>query len=152
MSRELLESIIFKNMVESNKILEERMTEIREQKLYEMKRMYGSTLYEVLGDFAPGGDPDVLRSKGYKKAAPELARREKAAAHYKLPDDESERKWFRFSKMNQKRKDFEKTNRFAKWKYRQIGYNAAQKIKSSPAKAVKNISQDLASIGTSNLN
>lgn len=80
MSRELIESITAGNLLDANDILEAKLAQIRERKLHEMKRMYSAQLDEVLGAFAPGGDPDELRAKGYRPAADELDRREKEKA------------------------------------------------------------------------
>lgn len=79
MSKQLIESIVSGNMLEASDVVEAKLDEIRQQKMYEMKRMYAAKLDEVIGNFAPGGDPDELRAKGYKKAAPELERRAAAA-------------------------------------------------------------------------
>ena len=47
-----------------------------ERKMYEMKRMYAAKMDEAIGGLSGvGGNPDELRAKGYKKAAPELERR-----------------------------------------------------------------------------
>lgn len=76
MSRDLIESIIAKDLVSANEMFESKLAEIQEKKLLEVKRMYAANLDEVLGPWQPGGHPDDLRAKGFKKAAPELERRD----------------------------------------------------------------------------
>jgi|694.fasta_scaffold00983_13 hypothetical protein len=85
MSRQLVESILSKNMLEANDIFEAKLKDIREKKMYEMKRMYAAKMDEAIGGLSGvGGNPEELRAKGYKKAAPELERRKKEAkAEYK---------------------------------------------------------------------
>lgn len=76
MSRQLVESILSKNMLEANDIFEAKLAEIKERKMYEMKRMYACKMDEAIGGLSGvGGNPEELRAKGYKKAAPELERR-----------------------------------------------------------------------------
>lgn len=80
MSKQLIESIVSGNMLEASNVVEKKLEEIRQQKMYEMKRMYAAKLDEVLGPWQPGGHPDELRARGYRRAAPELERRAAAAA------------------------------------------------------------------------
>ena len=79
MSRQLIESIVSKNMLEASDMLEAKLDEIKEKKMYEMKRMFAAKMYESMGMKGFGGDPEELRAKGYKRAAPELERRAKEA-------------------------------------------------------------------------
>jgi hypothetical protein len=68
MSKDLIESIIAGNMIEANDMVEAKLAEIRERKMYEMKRMYGAQMNEVLG----GMSPEELAAKkkaGYRKAS-----------------------------------------------------------------------------------
>lgn len=87
MSNQLIESIVSGNMLEASNVVEKKLEEIRQQKMYEMKRMYAAKLDEALGPWQPGGDPNKLRAKGYKKAAPELERRADAAEKAKKKAD-----------------------------------------------------------------
>ena len=64
MSRELIESIVSHNMLEANDMVEAKLAEIRERKLYEMKRMFAAKMNEAMG----GQDPKELRAKGYRRA------------------------------------------------------------------------------------
>lgn len=81
MSKQLIESIVSGNMLEASDMLEEKLNQIRERKMYEMKRMYAAE--SSMG----GQDPEELRARGYRPAAAELERRaaekEKAKADRK---------------------------------------------------------------------
>ena len=65
MSRELIESIVSNNMLEANDMVEAKMAEIRERKMYEMKRMFAS---EAFGGLTKQEIED-RRKAGYKKAS-----------------------------------------------------------------------------------
>ena len=49
MSRQLIESILSNNMLEANDMVEAKLAEIRERKIYEMKRMFAAKMDEALG-------------------------------------------------------------------------------------------------------
>ena len=65
MSRELVESIISNNMLEANDMVEAKLAEIREKKIYEMKRMFAAKMDEVFGSKSV----KQLRDMGYVKAS-----------------------------------------------------------------------------------
>lgn len=68
MSRQLIESIIAGDMIEANDMVEATLAQIRERKLYEMKRMFAAKMDEVFGGLSP--EEIALRKKaGYRKAA-----------------------------------------------------------------------------------
>jgi hypothetical protein len=65
MSRHLINSIISKNMLEANDVLEAKLNEIRERKLFEMKRMYQA---EAFGGLTKA-EIEARKKAGYKKAS-----------------------------------------------------------------------------------
>lgn len=65
MSRQLIESIISNNMLEANDMVEAKMAEIRERKMYEMKRMFAS---EAFGGLTKD-EIEARKKAGYVKAA-----------------------------------------------------------------------------------
>lgn len=65
MSRQLVESILSKNMLEANDIFEAKLKDIREKKMYEMKRMMQA---EVFGGLTPA-EIEARKKAGYRKAA-----------------------------------------------------------------------------------
>lgn len=68
MSRQLIESIVAGDMIEANDMVEATLAQIRERKLYEMKRMFAAKMDEVFGGLSP--EDIALRKKaGYRKAA-----------------------------------------------------------------------------------
>lgn len=68
MSRQLVESILSGNMLEANDMVEAKMAEIRERKMYEMKRMYAAE-----SSFSGGQNPeDVKKKPGYRGRASEV--------------------------------------------------------------------------------
>ena len=62
MSRELIESIVSNNMLDANDMVEAKLAEIRERKLYEMKRMFAA---EAFGR----PSPDEQRAAGRVRAS-----------------------------------------------------------------------------------
>jgi len=65
MSRQLVESILSNNMLEANDMVEAKLAEIRDCKVYEMKRRFASDMYEGFG-----GRPEDIRARpGYKGRA-----------------------------------------------------------------------------------
>ena len=68
MSRQLIESIVSNNMLEANVMVEAKLAEIRERKMYEMKRMYAARMDEIFGAL-PKADIEARRKAGYKKAS-----------------------------------------------------------------------------------
>ena len=65
MSRQLVESVLSGNMLEANDMVEARLAEIREKKMYEMKRMYAA---ESVGGLTKA-EIEARRKAGYKKAS-----------------------------------------------------------------------------------
>ncbi len=65
MSRQLVESILSKNMLEANDIFEAKLKDIREKKMYEMKRMYQA---EAFGGLTPA-EIEARKKAGYKRAS-----------------------------------------------------------------------------------
>ncbi len=65
MSRQLVESILSKNMLEANDIFEAKLKDIREKKMYEMKRMFQA---EVFGGLSPA-EIEARKKAGYKRAS-----------------------------------------------------------------------------------
>jgi hypothetical protein len=63
MSRELIESIISNNMLEANDMVEAKLAEIRERKIYEMKRIFAAEA------FGRRPTPDEQRAAGRKRAS-----------------------------------------------------------------------------------
>jgi hypothetical protein len=68
MSRQLIESIVSNNMLEANDMVEAKMAEIRERKMYEMKRMYAANMNETFGALTKA-DIEARKKAGYKKAS-----------------------------------------------------------------------------------
>jgi hypothetical protein len=68
MSRELIEHITSGNMLEANDMVEAKLAEIRERKMYEMKRMFAAKMDEALGGMSKA-DIEARRKAGYVKAA-----------------------------------------------------------------------------------
>lgn len=94
MSRQIIESIIAGDMIEANDMVEATLAQIRERKLYEMKRMFAAKMDEVFGGLSP--EQIAQRKKaGYKKAADVLGdpweKRKKKFA-IPLPDMKKEKK------------------------------------------------------------
>jgi hypothetical protein len=94
MSREIIESIVAGDMIEANDMVEATLAQIRERKLYEMKRMFAAKMDEVFGGLSP--EQIAQRKKaGYKKAADVLGdpweKRKKKFA-IPLPDMKKEKK------------------------------------------------------------
>lgn len=65
MSRHLVESIISKNMLEASDVVEAKLAEIREKKIYEMKRMMQA---EAFGGLTKA-EIEARKKAGYRKAA-----------------------------------------------------------------------------------
>lgn len=55
-------------MLEANDMVEAKLAEIRERKMYEMKRMYAARMDEIFGAFSKA-DIEKRRKAGYKKAS-----------------------------------------------------------------------------------
>ena len=68
MSRELVESIISNNMLEANDMVEAKLAEIREKKIYEMKRMFAAKMYEGVGGLTKA-EIEARKKAGYRKAS-----------------------------------------------------------------------------------
>lgn len=68
MSKQLIESILSGNMLEANDMVEAKMAEIREKKMYEMKRMYASSMSEALGGLSMK-EIEARKKAGYVKAS-----------------------------------------------------------------------------------
>jgi hypothetical protein len=68
MSRELIESIISNNMLEANDMVEAKLAEIRERKIYEMKRMFAAKMDEALGSMSKA-EIQLRRDAGYVRAS-----------------------------------------------------------------------------------
>lgn len=68
MSRELIESIINRDYVSANDLFEERLSIIREQKLYEEKRRMSAKLDEIFGGMSKKEIED-RRKAGYRRAS-----------------------------------------------------------------------------------
>jgi hypothetical protein len=68
MSKQLIESILSGNMLEANDMVEAKMAEIRERKMYEMKRMYAARMDEIFGALTKA-DIAARKKAGYKKAS-----------------------------------------------------------------------------------
>ena len=60
----LIENILSNNLVEANKILETRLSEIQEQKLYEAKRELAARLDEVMGGRTIAQAEKEMRARG----------------------------------------------------------------------------------------
>jgi hypothetical protein len=89
MSRQLVESILSKNMLEANDIFEAKLKDIREKKMYEMKRMFQA---EVFGGLTPA-EIEARKKAGYRKAADVLGDpRAKRKIKIPLPDMKKEKK------------------------------------------------------------
>jgi hypothetical protein len=87
MSRELIESIISNNMLEANDMVEAKMAEIRERKMYEMKRMYAARMDEIFGALTKA-DIEARRKAGYVEAHKKLSDpRDKARKSPKVNPD-----------------------------------------------------------------
>ncbi len=68
MSRQIIESIVAGDMIEANDMVEATLAQIRERKLYEMKRMFAAKMDEVFGGLSP--EEIAQRKKaGYRKAS-----------------------------------------------------------------------------------
>lgn len=67
MSKELIETIINGDYVSANELFEERLTIIRERKLYEEKRRLAAKLDEIFGGMSKA-EIDARRAAGYRKA------------------------------------------------------------------------------------
>lgn len=68
MSKQLIESIVSNKMLEANDMLEAKLNEIRERKLYEMKRMYASEAWEGDEPYMSAKTKEGL-AQGKRKAA-----------------------------------------------------------------------------------
>ena len=68
MSRQLIESIVSNNMLEANDMVEAKLAEIRERKMYEMKRMFAANMHEVVGGLTKA-EIEARRKAGYKRAS-----------------------------------------------------------------------------------
>ena len=55
-------------MLEANDMVEAKLAEIRERKMYEMKRMYAARMDEIFGALSKA-DIEARRKAGYKKAS-----------------------------------------------------------------------------------
>ena len=64
MSKQLVESILSNNMLEANDMVEAKLAEIRERKLYEMKRMFTARLDEVMGGRTIAQAKKEMRARG----------------------------------------------------------------------------------------
>lgn len=64
MSIELINSIIDGNYVLANQLFEERLSDIQEKKLYEVKRMFAANLNEVLGGKTRAQAEKEIRARG----------------------------------------------------------------------------------------
>lgn len=67
MSKELIETIINGDYVSANELFEERLSIIRERKLYEEKRRLAAKLDEIFGGMSKA-EMDARRAAGYRKA------------------------------------------------------------------------------------
>lgn len=67
MSKELVESIISNNMLDANDMVEAKLAEIRERKLYEMKRMFAAEAFGML-KFTKA-EIEKKKAQGYRKAS-----------------------------------------------------------------------------------
>jgi hypothetical protein len=87
--KQIVESIIAGKMLEANDMLDAKLSEIRERKLYEMKRMFQA---EVFGGLSKD-DIAIRKKAGYRKAADVLgdpwSERKKKIP---LPDKKKEKK------------------------------------------------------------
>ena len=111
MSRELVESILSKNMLEANDMVENQLAQIRERKMYEMKRMYQA---EAFGGLTKDEIADRKKA-GYKKASdilgdPQAKQRreirlnpEAKIIKKKIAEDSIDEDWTRAIKMGIKR-------------------------------------------------
>lgn len=94
MSRQIIESIVAGDMIEANDMVEATLAQIRERKLYEMKRMFAAKMDEVFGGLTP--EQIAQRKKaGWKKATdvlgdPWASRKKKLPIP--LPDMKKEKK------------------------------------------------------------
>ena len=68
MSRQLIESIVSKNMLEASDMLEAKLDEIKEKKMYEMKRMFAAKMYEGVGGLTKA-EIEARKKAGYRKAS-----------------------------------------------------------------------------------
>jgi len=68
MSRQLIESIVSNNMLEANDMVEAKLAEIRERKIYEMKRMFAAKMDEAFGGLT-NAEIEARKKAGYKKAS-----------------------------------------------------------------------------------
>lgn len=66
--RNLVESILEGNLLEAKEFFDEKMEIIREQKLYEEKRMISAQMDEVAGSLTPA-EVEAKKKAGYSKAA-----------------------------------------------------------------------------------
>lgn len=89
MSRQLVESITSKNMIEASDVFEAKIAKIMERKMYEMKRMMQA---EVFGGLTPA-EIEARKKAGYRKAADVLGDpRDKRKRKIPLPDMKKEKK------------------------------------------------------------
>jgi hypothetical protein len=121
MSRQLIESILSNNMLEANDMVEAKMAEIRERKMYEMKRMYqaevfgGMTPAQIKSDLETGRKKrasEVLGLSPYDKGQEAKKKREKEAeASHKHKHEKSKPKlsWFPKIDMTKEKKIKEET-------------------------------------------
>jgi hypothetical protein len=102
MSRQLIESIVSGNMLEASDMLEAKLNEIRERKMYEMKRMYAA---EAFGGMSKA-EIEAKKKAGYRKAA-DVLKDPRERKLPPLPDMKKEKKisesWARAIKMGIKR-------------------------------------------------
>jgi hypothetical protein len=113
MSRQLIESIVSNNMLEANDMVEAKLAEIRERKMYEMKRMFAAKMHEAAGGGMTKSEMEAKRKAGYKKASDVLGDPSKtnlsaATKKYregKEAEKKSEKKsWFPKINMSKERK------------------------------------------------
>ena len=73
MSKELVESILNGDYVSANELFEQRLADIQEKKMYEMKRMIAAEMNEVFGMGMTKAEIEAKKKAGYKKASDVLS-------------------------------------------------------------------------------
>lgn len=91
MSKQLIESILSGNMLEANDMVEAKMAEIREKKMYEMKRMYASSMSEALGGLSMK-EIEARKKAGYVKASAPKEKGGLGLSSYDLGQEEKKKR------------------------------------------------------------